>query len=198
MLRVLQDALDLSWPMDAAIFAAACITSWGQCRLGELLRTAWRRHDACTHLSSSSIAAHVSIGTCTQLSLLHTKTSGARGGMILLTRRHGCADSTYALPNHFHVNCWIPPCEYLFAHQAAWGGPVRGLTCEPFMDHCNALRQATGLPKMTCHCFRIGGTNAFLAAGVHSDVVSGKGRWKSDALFVHGRNKSHLALAHTE
>ncbi|KAJ7508098.1 hypothetical protein B0H11DRAFT_1611159, partial [Mycena galericulata] len=39
MLRALYDGLDFSNPRDVAVFAAACVAFWGQCRLGELLPT---------------------------------------------------------------------------------------------------------------------------------------------------------------
>ncbi|KAJ6448084.1 hypothetical protein C8R47DRAFT_928037, partial [Mycena vitilis] len=37
MLKALYDSLDFSNPRDVAVFAAACVAFWGQCRLGELL-----------------------------------------------------------------------------------------------------------------------------------------------------------------
>ncbi|KAJ7730504.1 hypothetical protein B0H14DRAFT_2998932, partial [Mycena olivaceomarginata] len=37
MLRALYEGLDFTSPRDVAVFAAACVAFWGQCRLGEIL-----------------------------------------------------------------------------------------------------------------------------------------------------------------
>ncbi|KAJ7897936.1 hypothetical protein B0H14DRAFT_2332420, partial [Mycena olivaceomarginata] len=59
MLRALYDGLDFSNSRDIAVFAAACVAFWGQCRLGESLPTssspAARKHlPTRRHVSRSS------------------------------------------------------------------------------------------------------------------------------------------------
>ncbi|KIJ30935.1 hypothetical protein M422DRAFT_186511, partial [Sphaerobolus stellatus SS14] len=52
---------------------------------------------------------------------------------------------------------------------------------------------ANGLPRITGHSFRIGGTTELLVAGVPPDVVKALGRWSSDAFLVYWRSLSELA-----
>ncbi|KAF7359721.1 hypothetical protein MVEN_00696700 [Mycena venus] len=66
MLRGLYEGLDFSNSRDVAIFAAACVAFWGQCRLGELLPissspAAWKHLPTRRHVSRSSRDKRASI-----------------------------------------------------------------------------------------------------------------------------------------
>lgn len=52
-----------------------------------------------------------------------------------------------------------------------------------FMDRINEILLSARLSPIMGHSFWIGGTTAFLLAGVHPDVVKKMGRWSSD-LFL--------------
>jgi hypothetical protein len=68
---------------------------------------------------------------------------------------------------------------------------------EEFMDMCNEVWSAKGLPYITGHSFRIGGTTALLCSGVAVDIVKKMGCWTSDAFLIYWRSLGHLFAQHT-
>ncbi|KDN36645.1 hypothetical protein RSAG8_10687, partial [Rhizoctonia solani AG-8 WAC10335] len=179
MLIQLYERLDHKNPLHAAVFAAATVAFWGQCRLGELLGTSRRVHNPKTYPSRSSLAS-----------------TPIRD--IVIPHQIGPADPIRALSNHLEVNCDAKPWDHLFAFQSSKNGVFRCLTKEVFLRICNDVWRALGHPRITGHCFRIGGTNAYMESGVAADIVKSKGRWESDAFLVYWRNKNRLAAAQTE
>ncbi|EJD43119.1 hypothetical protein AURDEDRAFT_44117, partial [Auricularia subglabra TFB-10046 SS5] len=61
------------------------------------------------------------------------------------------------------------------------------LTKTAFLSRLNEIWMATGMKKVSGHCFRIGGTTALLRAGVPPEVVKTAGRWKSDSFLRYWR-----------
>lgn len=197
-LCTLHDALDLSNPFDAAVYAAATIAFWAQCRLGELLGSARLKHDPSRFPSRSSISGTPISGASTFLHLPRTKTAQRSGEKVYITVQHGRADPIYALANHLRVNSRISSSAHLFAFRSQPGGPTRCLIKEAFLKRCNEVWAAHGVPRITGHCFRIGGTNEFLRQGVPPEVVKEMGRWKSNAFFVYWRDTNTVAARHAE
>ncbi|QRV93565.1 hypothetical protein RhiJN_21583 [Ceratobasidium sp. AG-Ba] len=58
MLRQLHDKLDLDIPLHAAVFAAATVAFWGQCRLGELLASSALKTQNASLPALSSLERH--------------------------------------------------------------------------------------------------------------------------------------------
>ncbi|KAJ3765580.1 hypothetical protein FB446DRAFT_767656 [Lentinula raphanica] len=83
----------------------------------------------------------------------------------------------------------------LFAFRNREGG-LEVLSRSMFLGLCNDTWSARGIPRITGHCFRIGGTTHYLLAGVSPDVVKALGRWKSDAFLRYWRNLDQLATIH--
>jgi hypothetical protein len=65
-----------------------------------------------------------------------------------------------------------------------------------FMDMCNDVWQKDGIQRITGHSFCIGGTTAFLMAGIDSDIVKKMGRWSSDAFLCYWRNVNGIFEMH--
>lgn len=197
-LCILHDGLDLSDPFDAAVYAAATVAFWAQCRLGKLLGSSRLRYDPTRYSSRNSLTTAPSNGSSTFLQLPRTKTSHRTGEKVYITAQNGRADPIYALSNHFRINSRISSTAHLFAFISRPGDPTRCLIKESFLARCNEVWLAHGRPRVTGHSFRIGGTNEFLRQGVSSDVVKQMGRWKSNAYFVYWRDTEVVAERQAE
>ncbi|KAJ7429859.1 hypothetical protein B0H11DRAFT_2166731 [Mycena galericulata] len=188
MLRALYEGLDFSNPRDVAVFAAACVAFWGQCRLGEILPTtsspaASKHLPTRRHISRSSRNKRAST-----LRLPRTKTK-VNGEDVVLVSQAKPIDPRTALDMHLLANrCG----DYasLFAYFSATGMVVN-LTKPKFLERCNEIWKAAGYPRTTGHSFRIGGTTELLLAGA-------MGRWSSDAFHRYWRSLEDLAPIHAE
>ena len=56
-----------------------------------------------------------------------------------------------------------------------------------FMDRCEEVWEAAGLPRLSGHAFRIGGATELLLRGTPPEVVAVQGRWKSQAFLEYWR-----------
>ncbi|KAE9386407.1 hypothetical protein BT96DRAFT_839276, partial [Gymnopus androsaceus JB14] len=75
-------------------------------------------------------------------------------------------------------------------------GELRVLTKSVFLKRCNKAWARHNVPRMTGHCFRIGGTTYYLTQGIAPDIVKMLGRWKSDAFLKYWRDLDSLASIH--
>ncbi|KIK32047.1 hypothetical protein CY34DRAFT_40586, partial [Suillus luteus UH-Slu-Lm8-n1] len=67
------------------------------------------------------------------------------------------------------------------------------LTKRKFLLVCNSVWGAHGLPRISGHCFRIGGTTELLLRNVPPHIVKVMGRWSSDSFLRYWRNLEHIA-----
>ncbi|KAJ7112064.1 hypothetical protein C8R43DRAFT_1138992 [Mycena crocata] len=176
MLRVLYNGLDFTYPRDVAIFAAACVAFWGQCRLGEILPD-----------------------STTEPALMHKPTRAQlpsqqkSGEDVVLVAQNDPINPEIALHAHLKINN-LPANLPLFAYRT--GAGVEILTRAKFLLRCNQIWSKAGYPHTTGHSFRIGGTTELLLAGVAPDVVKALGRWSSDAFHRYWRSLEDLAPIH--
>jgi hypothetical protein len=82
----------------------------------------------------------------------------------------------------------------LFTYMSSKG--LRSLTKQRFLTRCNEIWTKRDFPRVTGHCFRIGGTTELLLAGVPPDVVKKMGRWNSDSFLRYWRSVDELANLH--
>ncbi|KAE9389703.1 hypothetical protein BT96DRAFT_834533, partial [Gymnopus androsaceus JB14] len=75
-------------------------------------------------------------------------------------------------------------------------GELKVLTKSVFLKRCNQIWSEHGIPHMTGHCFRIGGTTHYLIQGIAPNIVKMLGRWKSDAFLKYWRDLESLASIH--
>ncbi|KAF7349596.1 hypothetical protein MSAN_01685100 [Mycena sanguinolenta] len=194
MLRVLYEGLDLSNSRDIAVFAAACVAFWGQCRLGELLPTS-RSPAASKFLPTrKQISLSSRNKRSTTIHLPRTKTK-QRGENVVLVAQSAPVDPRIALEMHLLANR-CDSSSSLFTYVTSTGPMV--LTKPKFMQRCNEIWKKAGYPHTTGHSFRIGGTTELLLAGVSPDVVKAMGRWSSDAFHKYWRSLEDLAPIHAE
>ncbi|KIJ53918.1 hypothetical protein M422DRAFT_24925 [Sphaerobolus stellatus SS14] len=187
MLRLLFDHLNFSLPLDVAVFAAATVAFWGQCRLGELLPSG---HNI-SNPGSLPLRSHFNIGDASAtLFLPWTKTTKTKGATITLTHQTRPLNPVAAVKLHF-LTSQLPLSAPLFSYYVE--GKIIPLSKPTFIKRCNTIWTAKGLPRITGHSFRIGGTTELLLAGVPTDVVKALGRWSSDTFLVYWRSFSELA-----
>ncbi|KAB5587926.1 reverse transcriptase domain containing protein [Ceratobasidium theobromae] len=198
MLADLRRGLDLNRPKDTAIFAAALTAFWGQCRLGELLGSSRQRHDHTRLPSRSSISNPISANGSYLLTLPSTKSQQNKGEKVAITRQQPPIDPIHALQYHLAMAPHLPPTSSLFAYPSTNNSTTTILTKEIFITRINEIWSPHGLPRITGHSFRIGGTSALLKAGVSPDVVRSMGRWSSDAHFRYWRDLADIATTHAE
>jgi hypothetical protein len=174
---------------------AIAIAAWcGQCRLGELLPESLRSLDRKriprrSHWNGPSPSDPDS----SVLTLPWTKTKLFDGDQIFLLRQRHPLNATTALSRHFIASPLSPDhflCQFGTVQTASF------LCKESFMEMCNVIWSKEGLPRITGHSFRIGGTTALLCSGVNPDVVKKLGRWSSDAFLTYWRSLGHLFSKH--
>lgn len=182
--------------LDYAIRAGATACFFGQLRAGEIFPTSsndpkdydFTKLPAVKNLSPANERGD------RKLYLPKTKVSQSKGETVILTTQLGGISPTKALREHIHVNRLTPE-DPLLAYRDD-DGDLKVLSKALFLKKCNTIWDKQGIPKMSGHCFRIGGTTHFLIAGVSPDVVKALGRWKSDAFLRYWRDLDALASVH--
>ncbi|EIN05546.1 DNA breaking-rejoining enzyme, partial [Punctularia strigosozonata HHB-11173 SS5] len=184
LLRILRANLDLADPVDMAVFAAVCVAFWGQCHLGELLPPSTTRAASKRSPHRASLTPPSPTSPSYVIHLPSTKTRFSQGEDVVILRQRGSSDPIRALRHHLF---WNNPAEsdHLFVYKTSFG--TRPLTRRFFMKKCNAVWIEAGLPRLTGHSFRIGGTTELLLAGVSPDIVKKAGRWSSDSFLRYWR-----------
>lgn len=185
----LRAGLDLTNAFDAAVWAVACVAFWSCCRLGELTVPSVNLFDIQKHVSRSATISEGCTGTNVRFNTFHipwTKTTGVEGADISVTSRDDPSCPFEALAHHRHCSADLPAGAPLFAFETEGGGwapMVKGW----FMERCNEIWVAAGLPDMPGHGFRIGGATQLLLLGVPPDIVQTQGRWLSRAFLAYWR-----------
>jgi hypothetical protein len=174
---------------------AIALVAWcGQCRLGELLP---ETQDFIDHKRLPRRAHWTgpirSNPNGSELLLPWTKTNQFDGDKIFLLRQRHPLNATHSLSRHFAASPLNPErllCEFGTRRSSSF------LCKESFMAMCNSVWSKKGLPRITGHSFRIGGTTALLCSGVNPDIVKKLGRWSSDAFLIYWRSLGHLFSQH--
>lgn len=128
------------------------------------------------------------------LRLPKTKTQRVRGDQVIISPLTLSTSPTWAIRRHIEVNN-LGNNDPLFAFRDA-NGRLQALTKKAFLRSCNEDWKSHNVPRMTGHCFRIGGTTHYLLSGVSPDIVKALGRWRSDAFLRYWRNIEELARVH--
>jgi len=193
MMTMLASAWKDGSPKERCAYAIA-LTAWsGQARLGELLPPTAMSVDRkrLPHRSAWSVVG----GDCdsSELILPWTKTTYFEGATLFLLDQRPPLNASHALSKHFKASS-LPKSSLVCEYTQGTSSAV--LDREEFMDMCNDVWGEKGLPYITGHSFRIGGTTALLCSGVAVDVVKKMGRWTSDAFLVYWRSLGHLFSQH--
>ncbi|QRV93567.1 hypothetical protein RhiJN_21585 [Ceratobasidium sp. AG-Ba] len=98
-----------------------------------------------------------------------------------------------AIARLIQANGRVDRSKNLFVYKTGRDGCLRALTKEHFLKFTNKIWSPMGYPRVTGHCFRIGGTTELLLGGVPPDLVKAMGRWKSDAFQRYWRDIGGIA-----
>ncbi|KAF5376042.1 hypothetical protein D9615_007663 [Tricholomella constricta] len=193
MLSKLLEGLDLSSPLDVCVAFVATTSFWGQLRLGELLPISETNVNSPLPFRSDLREPNAKGSRCLHLPSTKTQTKGED---VVITRQH-VADPIKHLLLHLTVNMPKSRDAPLCSYRSASGRRVM-LCKRKFLIRCNEIFAARKLPRITGHCFRIGGTTHLLISGVPPDIVKVMGRWSSDAFLRYWRSLDLIAPLHAE
>lgn len=214
-LHALRNALDLSSPFHAAVWATATTTFFGCRRLGETTVKAANKFDPLYNVTNS-VALHFrrvnDLIAGVSFHIPWTKTTLQNGADITLTARHDSLCPVAALLHHTLVNGRSPTSTSLFAYKNTSNVWLH-MTKSRFLKFVSGIWESVGLEKVSGHCFRIGGTVLLLLAGVPPQVphihpppfsfsnpfqvVAAAGGWTSLAFLRYWRRMSDIVFAST-
>jgi hypothetical protein len=198
MISKIRDHLNLTKPIDAAVFACLTTSFWGAARLGETTVTKRDAYNPATHASRGGVVLETDRSSgrvITKFKLPRTKTE-KDGEFISWMPQEGPADPEAAWVNHLKVNSGAPSDAHLFAYKH--GSEWRPLSRREFSKSINAALKAAGLPPMQGHSIRIGAALEYLLRGVSFETLKVKGRWKSDAYRVYLRDHAQILAPHMQ
>ncbi|EIN07606.1 hypothetical protein PUNSTDRAFT_70253 [Punctularia strigosozonata HHB-11173 SS5] len=195
MLRILRVGLDLSDNVNMAVFAAACVAFWGQCRLGELLPSLTTPAAAKRNLSHADITFPTPASPSHVIHLPSMKVRFSQGEDVVILHQRSSSDPIGALRHHLY---WNKPGsdDHLFAYRTTCS--ICPLTRCFFMRKCSTIWSQASLPRFMGHLFRIGGTMELLLASIPPDVIKKAGQWSSGAFLRYWRVVKGILSSHMQ
>ena len=200
MLEDLNKRLSRSSGLDICIRAVCLLSFFCQLRSGKILPPTQnlskfnsQRHTTFAHIAESTAKN----GAC-NLHLPWSKTQKARGDDVWIPRQEAPLDPIHAIHKQFIKN------KLSIDHPIAAYRDVQGnivtLTRSKFVRHINEILRdkKKGYPRVSGHCFRIGGTTFYLVSGVPPDMVKKFGRWRSHAFLEYWQCMDYLGAIHIE
>lgn len=189
-ITALRSVLDITLPLEAAVFACLTTCFFSCARLGEFTVRTLNSFDCATNISLSCVSDEKDRENrpVKKFFLPRTKTSQTGEG-VFWSRQSGTIDPQEAFNNHLRVN--NPPLNaHLFAYKYKRG--YRSLTKRDFLKCLAKASRAANLEPLHGHSIRIGGTLEYLLRGVPFDVVKTMGRWSSDAFTGYLRRHAQI------
>jgi hypothetical protein len=200
MLEELNKGLNRSSGLDICIRAVCLLSFFCQLRTGEILppTQSLKNFNPQRHATFSNVAESTADNGACNLHLPWSKTQKARGDDVWIPRQEAPLDPIHALHKHFiknKLNINHPIAAYRDTH-----GNVITLTRSKFVRRINEILRGTkkGYPRISGHCFRIGGTTFYLVSGVPPDMVKKFGRWRSQAFLDYWRCLDYLGAIHID
>ncbi|KAF8799939.1 hypothetical protein BYT27DRAFT_7263322 [Phlegmacium glaucopus] len=200
MLNDLNVGLNRSSGLDNCIRAICFLSFFCQLRIGEILPPTQdlKKFNPHRHATFSHIAESTATNGACNLHLPWSKTQKAQGDDVWIPRQEAPLDPIHAMHKHFIKNK-LSINHPLSAYRDIHNNLVT-LTRLKFIHRINQILQATkkGYPRITGHCFRIGGTTFYLVSGVPPDMVKRFGRWRSHAFLEYWRCLDYLGKIHID
>ncbi|KAF7291618.1 hypothetical protein HMN09_01252900 [Mycena chlorophos] len=190
-MRALVDNLDPKSGEDVAVRACALAAFWGCRRLGELTIPKGDGFETKYHVARNATVERAD--NAFKFHIPWTKSTGVKGGDVVLTDRDDDLCPSKALSLHFSVNDNPPRGDIpFFAFRSSEDGKWYPLTKSYFLSRCAAIWKACGLDDLAGHSLRIGGSSELLLAGVAPQMVAALGGWSSLAFLLYWRKLGHV------
>jgi hypothetical protein len=189
-ISAIREHLDISRPLDAAVFACLTTTFWSAARLGEFTVPSLKGFDTSVHIKLSNVSLGLGPSSVTTFHIPWTKVAKFDGEDVHWAPQAVC-DPAAALRNHLVVNA---PGEaaHLFSYRHT-DGKVRPLTRTNFLRCVNdAMDGVDGWARFQGHSIRIGSVLEYLLRGVPFEVVKTHGRWSSNAFLIYLRKHADI------
>ncbi|KAF8468597.1 hypothetical protein DFH94DRAFT_638404 [Russula ochroleuca] len=181
---VLRQQMDLSNPLDTAVFTCLTTCFYASARLSKFTTCTLQTFHPSTHITLRDLSYNQDRNRhkVTVLHLPKTKMAGIEGKDVYWVSQEGDTDPTHALQNHLRVNC---PSEasHLFAYRVKH--LHKPLTKTKFLERVGKAVHAAGREPLQGHSIRIGSTLEYLLRGVPFDMMKAKGRWAGDAFLLY-------------
>ena len=200
MLEDLNRGFDRTSGLDICVRAICLVSFFCQLRSGEILPPTQNltKFDPRRYATFANIAESTAANGACNLHLPWSKTEKARGDDVWIPRQEAPLDPIHAIHKHFIKNklrAHHPIAAYRDAHDN-----IITLTRSKFVRRINEILRASkkGYPRISGHCFRIGGTTFYLVSGVPPDMVKKFGRWRSQAFLEYWRCLDYLGAIHID
>ena len=145
MIRELSHDIDLSDPLDTAIFTIATIAFYSQLQLGEICGD----HEAYTIFNHKALPTfanlkppHTPAGSC-MMHIPWTKVKCTKGDDVLICQQRDITDPVAALDHHLQINNIMEP-DIAIVSYLTPDNNWKLLTTSKFMKQCNEIWQAHG------------------------------------------------------
>lgn len=199
-ITAVRDYLDLSTPLDAAVYACLTTTFFTAARLGEFTVPNLNGFNAEIHIKPVDVRHDVQDRNGNSVTTFHIPQTKIvpkeRGGeTVLWAVQEGPTDPHAALTNHFEIN-QPPQTAHLFAYRH--NGSHRPLSKPIFLARLKKALKDAGRPNKHGHSIRIGATLEYLLRGVPFEAMKSIGRWSSDSFSRYLRKHAQILAPYVQ
>jgi len=192
--------LNLTQPLDAAVFACLTTTFFTAARLGEFTVKNLSSFDAETHIKLADVQHNVKDRSGNKVTTFHIPQTKIvpkeKGGeTVFWAQQDGPADPRAALANHLEVN-QPPQVAHLFAYRH--NTTYRPLTKAIFLARLKKALRDADRPIKHGHSIRIGATLEYLLRGVPFEAMKSIGRWSSDSFSRYLRKHAQILAPYVQ
>jgi hypothetical protein len=175
----IRSVLDLSSPLDAAVYACLVTSFFTLARLGELMVHSLKAFNPSLHVKVSDIHYEEDRHGL-RVTVFHLPCSkmSPSGEDLYFAAQTGDVDPQQELKNHLQVNT-LSATDALFSWRHQRG--LCPLTCSEFTRCIECASSKLGTEPLKGHGIRIGGTLEYLLWGVLFKTVKAMGHWGGDA-----------------
>lgn len=190
LIIAIREQLNLSNPVDAAVFACLTTAFYATARAGEFTVPRLDAFNPTLHITPANVTdVRDRQNLLTKnFHLPRTKTS-LEGEDVHWAKQSGHSDPEAAFLNHMAIN--DPPVDsalFSYRHKDSY----RPLTKTKLTQRLASATRAAGQEPLQGHGIRIGSTLEYLLRNIPFDVVKVKGRWASDAFLKYLRRHAQI------
>lgn len=190
MISAIRDQLNLSNPLDAAVFACLTTAFFATARAGEFTVPRLDAFDPAIHVKPSNVSDTQDRQNLRMKTFFLPRTKSAlEGEEVSWAKQTGPSDPEEAFANHLRIN-EPPRNNALFAYRHK--DSYRPLTKTKFLQRLTSAAKAAGRQPVSGHGIRIGSTLEYLLRNIPFDVVKVKGRWSSDTFLAYLRRHAQI------